>query len=67
VAEPMVRTTLPKVDKAGTSSAEVPTTHALVARLGSKVLDCNLADDDPGLLHFTVAESKIVYQTSSRL
>jgi hypothetical protein len=63
----MVRTTLSRVDKAGTSSVEVPTAQALVARLGSKAPDDNLADDDPGLLNFTVVESKIVCQMSFRL
>jgi hypothetical protein len=31
--EPMVRTTLPKVDKVGTPSAEVPMAQALMVRL----------------------------------
>jgi hypothetical protein len=42
MTEPMVRTTLPKVDKAGTPSAEVPTAQALVARPGSKALENEL-------------------------
>jgi hypothetical protein len=67
VVEPMVCTTLPKVDKAGISSAEVPTAHTLVARPRSKTPDDNLADDDPDLLNFTAVESEIVCQTSSRL
>jgi hypothetical protein len=62
----MFRTTLPKVDNVGTSSAEVPTAQALVARLRSKALDDNLTDDDPSLLNFTVVESKIVCRTSSQ-
>jgi hypothetical protein len=56
----MVRTTLLKVDKVGISSVEVPTAQALVAQSGSKALDNNLTDDDPGLLNFTTAESEIV-------
>jgi hypothetical protein len=56
----MVCTTLLKVDKAGTSSAEVPMAQALVARPRSKALDDNLADDNPGLLNFVVTESEIV-------
>jgi hypothetical protein len=63
----MVRTTLPKVDKAGTSSTEVPTAQALVARPGSKAPDDNLADDNAGLLNFTAVESEIVCQMSSQL
>jgi hypothetical protein len=63
----MVHTTLPKVDKAGTSSTEVPTAQTLVDRPGSKVLDDNLADDDPGHLNFIAAESEIVCRMSSRL
>jgi hypothetical protein len=63
----MVRTTLPKTDKAGTSSVEVPTAQALVARLGSKTSDDNLADDDPDLLNFAAAESEIVCWMSSML
>jgi hypothetical protein len=57
VAEPMVRTTPPKVDKVGTSSAEAPTAQALTARSGNKVPDDALVDNDPGLLNFTVAVS----------
>jgi hypothetical protein len=53
----MVCTTLPKVDKAGMSSAEVPMAQALVARPGSKASNDDLFDDDPGLLNFTVVES----------
>jgi hypothetical protein len=56
----MVCTTLPNVDKAGTSSAEVPTAQALVAQLGSKASDDDLVDDDPSLMNFTTAESKII-------
>jgi hypothetical protein len=63
----MVHTTLPKVGKAGTPSAEVPTAQTLVARSGSKMSNDDLVDDDPGLLNFTAAESEIVCQTSSRL
>jgi hypothetical protein len=63
----MVHTTLPKVDKAGTSSVEVPMAQALADRLGSKASDDNLADNDLSLLNFVVAESEIVYWTSFRL
>jgi hypothetical protein len=64
---PMVRTTPPKEDKEGTSSAEVPTAQALVARPKSKASHDNLADDNPDLLNFDVAESEIICQMSSRL
>jgi hypothetical protein len=60
----MVRTTLPKVDKEGTPSAEVPMAQALVARPESKAPDDNLVDDDPDLLNFTVAEIEIICQMS---
>jgi hypothetical protein len=63
----MVHTTLPKVDKAGTSSAEVPMAQALVARLRSKTPDDNPANDDPGLLNSTAVESEIICRTSSWL
>jgi hypothetical protein len=63
----MVRTTPPKEDKAGTSSAESPMAQAMVARLGSKVLNGNLADDDPNLLNFDATGSEIVCRMSSRL
>jgi hypothetical protein len=62
VAEPMVHTTLPKVDKVGTSSAEVPMAQALVSRLGSKALN-----DDPGLLNFTTVESETICRMRFRL
>jgi hypothetical protein len=61
----MVCTTLPKVDKAGTSSAGVPTAQALVVRSGSKVPDGNLADDDLDPLILAAAKFEIVYWTSS--
>jgi hypothetical protein len=67
VAEPTVHTTLPMVDKAGTSSAEVPMAQTLVARPGSKVPHGNLVVDDPGLLNFTMAEFEIICRMSSRL
>jgi hypothetical protein len=67
VVEPMVHTTLPKVDKAGTSLVEVPMAQALVAQPRSKASDSNLANDDPSLLNFIAAESETVCQTSSRL
>jgi hypothetical protein len=56
----MVRTTLPKEEKVDKSSVEAPTAQALVAQLGSKVSNDNLADDDPNLLNFTVAEPEII-------
>jgi hypothetical protein len=65
--EPKVCTTLPKVDKAGTSSMDVPMAQTLVAQLRGKAPDGNRADDDPGLLNFTVAESEIICRMSSRL
>jgi hypothetical protein len=63
----MVRTTLAKVDKAGTSSVEVPTAHVLVVRAKSKAPDDDLVDDDTGLLNFITTEFEIVCQTSSQL
>jgi hypothetical protein len=63
----MLHTTLPKVDKMGTSSAEVPTAQALVARPGSKAVDGNPADNDTDHLNFTTAEFEIICQTCSRL
>jgi hypothetical protein len=63
----MVCTTLPQVDKAGTSLVEIPTAQALVAQLKSKASYDNLIDDDAGLLNFTVAESKIICRVSSLL
>jgi hypothetical protein len=64
---PMLRTTLPKEDKVGTSSVEAPMAQALVARPGSKALASNLADDDPDLLNFDTAKSEIICRTSTRL
>jgi hypothetical protein len=58
--------TLPKEDKAVTSSMEAPTAQASLARLGSKAPDDSLADDDPDLLNFAMVESKIVYRISSQ-
>jgi hypothetical protein len=63
----MARIIPPKEDKAGTSSVEAPTAQALVARPGSKASNDNLADDDPNLLNFDMAESEIVCRTCSRL
>jgi hypothetical protein len=63
----MVYTTLPKEDKVDTSSTEAPTTQILVARSESKASDDNPSDDDPDLLNFDMAESKIVCQTSTQL
>jgi hypothetical protein len=60
----MVHTTLPKVDKAGISSVEVPMAQALVARLGSKAPDDNLADDDLDLLNFVMVKFEIIYWMS---
>jgi hypothetical protein len=64
---PMVHTIPPKDDKVDTSSVEAPKAQALVARQGSKVLDDNPTDDNPGYLNFDVAESKIICRTSPRL
>jgi hypothetical protein len=66
-AESLVRTTPPKEDKVDTSSVEVPTAHALVARPGSKARDDNLVDDNLDLLNFTTVGSEIVCWTSSGL
>jgi hypothetical protein len=63
----MVRTTSPTKDKVDTSSAEAPTTQVFVAQLGSKASDDTLANDDPDLLNFGVAESRIICRTCSRL
>jgi hypothetical protein len=63
----MVRTTLPKEDKVGTSSTEASMAQALVTRLGSKVSDDNLTDDDLDLLNFDAVESEIICWTSSQL
>jgi hypothetical protein len=63
----MVRTTPPKVDKVGISSVEVPMAHALLVQPRSKALDDTLTDDDPDLLTFGVAESKIICRISSWL
>jgi hypothetical protein len=50
-----------------TSLAENITAQALVAQLGSKASADNFADNDLDLLNFIMAESKIIYQMSSRL
>jgi hypothetical protein len=63
----MVRTTLPKEDKVGTSPTEAPTAQPLMDRLESKTLDDNLDDDDPDLHNFNVVESKIICRMSSWL
>jgi hypothetical protein len=63
----MVCTTPPTEGKAGTSSTEAPMAQALVAQVGSKVPDDNLADDYPDLLNFDAAESEIICRKSSRL
>jgi hypothetical protein len=67
VVAPMDRTTPPKEDKVGTSSAEAPTAHALVTQPKSEVLDDNLGGDAPNLLNAAVVGSKIACRTSSRL
>jgi hypothetical protein len=54
-------------DKVDTSSAEAPKAQALVARLGSKASDDNLADDDLDLLNFATMKSEIVCWMSSQL
>jgi hypothetical protein len=53
----MDHTTSPKVDKEDTSSAEVPTTQALVARSGSKASNDAPVDNDSNLLNFVMAVS----------
>jgi hypothetical protein len=63
----MVRTTLPKEDKVGTSSAEAPTAQVLVARSGSKASDDNIANGAPDFLNFNMVETEIVCWMSSRL
>jgi hypothetical protein len=55
----MDRTTLSKVDKANTSSAEAPTAQALMTRSGSKAPDDAPTDDDPNLLNFVTSVSWI--------
>jgi hypothetical protein len=67
VVEPMDRTTPPKEDKVGTSSAEAPTAQALVARPESEAPDDNLGDDNLNLLNFVVVGSEIACRTSSLL
>jgi hypothetical protein len=63
----MVRTTPPKEDKVDTSLVEAPMAQVLVAQLGSNAPNNNLADDDPNLLNFVMAESEIICETSSQL
>jgi hypothetical protein len=41
--------------------------QALTALPGSKALDDNLADDDPGFLNFTAVKSEIICWMSFRL
>jgi hypothetical protein len=62
----MEGTTPPKENKVGTSSAEVPTVQALVARLESKASNDNLGDDDPDLLNVATVRSEISCRTSFR-
>jgi hypothetical protein len=59
MAESINHTTPSKVYKANTSSAEVPTAQALVARSGSKASNDAPIDDDLDLLYFVVAVSWI--------
>jgi hypothetical protein len=61
----MDRTTLPKVDKADTSSVEAPTAQALVAQSGSKASDDAPVDDDPDLLNFVTAVSWIGHRMNT--
>jgi hypothetical protein len=63
----MDRTTPPKEDKVDTSSAEVPTAQALVARSESKAPDDNLGDNDPNLLNFAIVGFEIACRMSSQL
>jgi hypothetical protein len=67
MVEPIVCTTLPKVDEVGTSLVAVPTAQALVARPESMAPNDNLANDDSGLPNSTTAESEIVCRMSSWL
>jgi hypothetical protein len=55
----MARTTLPKEDKAGTSSMKAPMAQVLVARSGSKTLDDAPIDFDSELLKFVMQVSWI--------
>jgi hypothetical protein len=59
MAESINHTTPSKVYKANTSSAEVPTAQALVARSGSKASNDAPIDDDLDLLYFVVVVSWI--------
>jgi hypothetical protein len=64
----MDRTTPPKDDKVGTSSAEPPMAQALVARPESEAPDDNLGGDTPVLLNAAVVVgSEIACRMSSRL
>jgi hypothetical protein len=58
------RTTLPKENKADTSSAEAPTAQALMTRSGSKASNDAPVDDNPDLINFTVTVSWVVGWTS---
>jgi hypothetical protein len=60
----MVRTTLPKLDKVGTSSAEVHMAQALVVRPGSKAPDDDFIDDGPGHLKFAATGSETICRMS---
>jgi hypothetical protein len=55
----MARTTLPKEDKAATSSAKAPMAHTLVAQSESKMLDDATIDDGSELLNFVATVSWI--------
>jgi hypothetical protein len=63
----MDRTSPPKEDKVGTSSAEAPMAQALVARPKSEAPDDNLGGDAPDLLNAAVVVSGIACRMSSRL
>jgi hypothetical protein len=60
----VARTTLPKEDKVGTSSADAPMSQALVAQSRSKTPDDAPIDDDFELLNFVTAVSWIGCQMS---
>jgi hypothetical protein len=63
----MDRTTPPKENKEGTSSAEAPTAQALVARQKSGAPDDNLGGDAPDLMNAAVVGFETSCQTSSQL
>jgi hypothetical protein len=67
VVAPMDRTTPPKENKVGTSSAEAPTAQALVARQKSGAPDDNLSGDAPNLMNAAVVGFETTCRTSSQL